>query len=210
MIGEPTSLPDAEQLAKEDTFQFQVWALGLVGARRTDTKRGADQGIDGRLYFHDEENGKTKQIILSVKSGHLKATDVRDLRGVIEREKAEIGVLIALQEPTKQMRIEAAAAGLYKSPWGSSHPRLQILTIDELLHEKRIDYPPTLNVTHKRAPRHLPEPAEQHALPLPAAKQSAPPLMDLDDLPFAAPLIKGGRGVGTRWQKKEPNAKAPI
>ena len=76
----------------------------------------------------------------------------RDLRGVIEREKAEIGVLISLEDATKPMRTETSAAGFYKSPWGN-HPRLQILTIAELLEGRRIDYPPTINVTHKRAPR---------------------------------------------------------
>lgn len=165
VIGEPVSVPDAHELAHEDPFQFQWWALGLVGARRIEQKKGADQGIDGRLYFHDEEGGKTKQIILSVKSGHVSVKDVRDLRGVIEREKAEIGVLITLEEATKPMCTEAAAAGFYKSPWGN-HPRLQILTIAELLDGKRIDYPPTINVTHKRAPRYLPEAATQHELAL--------------------------------------------
>jgi len=167
VIGEPASLPDAEELAKEDPFQFQWWSLGLVGARRIEQRKGADQGIDGRLYFHDEENSKTKQIILSVKSGHVSAKDLRDLRGVIEREKSEIGVLITLEDATKPMRTEAAAAGFYKSPWGN-HPRLQILTIAELFDGARIDYPPTLNVTLKRAPRYLPEAAEQHDLPLTA------------------------------------------
>ncbi len=169
IICEPTSLPDAQELAHEDPFQFQWWSLGLVGARRTEQKKGADQGIDGRLYFHDEENGKTKQIILSVKSGHVSVKDVRDLRGVIEREKAEIGVLITLEDATKPMRTEAAAAGFYKSPWGN-HPRLQIHTIAELFDGARIDYPPALNVTLKRAPRHLPEAAEQHKLALPESE----------------------------------------
>jgi DNA modification methylase len=54
VIGEPVSLPDAEALAKADPYQFQWWALGLVGARPTEQKKGADKGIDGRLYFHDE------------------------------------------------------------------------------------------------------------------------------------------------------------
>jgi DNA modification methylase len=163
VVGEPVSVEDAATLAKDDPYQFQWWALGLVGARRTDEKKGADKGIDGRLFFHDEENGRPKQIILSVKSGHLTAPYVRDLRGVIEREKAELGVLIALEEPTKLMMAEAAAAGFYKSPWGN-HPRLQILTIAELLDGKRIDYPPTINVTHKRAPRAETAMPEQLAL----------------------------------------------
>ena len=68
VIGEPVSLPDAEVLAQEDAYQFQWWALGLVGARPVEQKKGADQGIDGRLYFHDEHHdiGKTKQILFSV------------------------------------------------------------------------------------------------------------------------------------------------
>lgn len=156
VIGEPVSLPDAGELAKEDPFQFQWWALGLVGARRTDQTRGRDQGIDGRLYFHDEPTGgKTKQIVISVKSGHVGVKDVRDLRGVVDREKAAVGVLLTLEEPTKPMLTEAAAGGFYKSPWGTSHARLQILTIAELLDGKRINYPPAhqVNVTFKKAPK---------------------------------------------------------
>jgi hypothetical protein len=117
-------------------------------------RKGADKGIDGRLYFHDDASGKTKQIVFSVKAGHASVAHVRDLRGVVEREQAQIGVLITLQEPTQPMRAEAAAAGFYESPWGK-HPRLQILTIEELLNGRKIDYPPAqgVNVTFERAPR---------------------------------------------------------
>ena len=101
VIGEPVSLPDAVALGKDDPFQFQWWALGLVGARPVEQKKGADKGIDGRLYFHDDVAGaKTKQIIFSVKAGRPSVPQVRDLRGVIEREGAEIGVLLSLQDPT--------------------------------------------------------------------------------------------------------------
>src|SRR5690606_3955224 len=65
VIGEPVSVQDAEQLAEQDPYQFQWWALGLVGARPTDEKKGADRGIDGRIYFHDEgANGRTNSIVL--------------------------------------------------------------------------------------------------------------------------------------------------
>jgi site-specific DNA-methyltransferase (adenine-specific) len=157
VVGEPVSLPDAKTLAENDKYQFQWWALGLVGARPVEQKKGADKGIDGRLYFHDEgEGGKTKQIVFSVKAGHTGAGDVRDLRGVIEREKAEIGVFICIQKPTKAMRTEAASAEFYKSPWREEpYPRLQILTIEELLKGKQIDCPPLgqVNVTFKKAPK---------------------------------------------------------
>ncbi len=167
VIGEPTSLPDAAELAKEDPYQFQWWALGLVGARRAEQKKGADHGVDGRLFFHDEGGtGKTKQILLSVKAGHVNVSQLRDLRGVIDREKAEIGVLLCLEDVTKPMRTEAASAGFYKSPWGS-HPRLQILTIAELFEGKRIDYPhPAGNLTFKRAPKaEIPVPEQMELAP---------------------------------------------
>ena len=154
VVGEPVSLPDAEALATQDRFQFQWWVLGLVGARPVEQKKGADKGVDGRLYFHDDrEGGRTKQVVLSVKSGNVKVGDVRDLRGVLERENAEIGVLITLRQPTQPMRSEAADAGFYDSPWGTRHPRLQVVTVAELLEGKGIDCPPAgqVNVTFKRA-----------------------------------------------------------
>jgi DNA modification methylase len=153
-IGEPTTVDDARVLAKEDPFQFQAWALGLAGARVAGSdKKGGDRGIDGRLYFHDG-SADTRQIVLSVKAGHLVPTFVRDLRGVIEREGAEIGGLLSFETPTAGMRSEAAEAGFYTSPWGR-HPRIQLRTIGELLDGRGLDYPHVTgaNVTHRRAPR---------------------------------------------------------
>lgn len=135
-----------------------------MGARPIEQKKGADRGKDGRLYSHDEVKGsKTKQIVLSVKGGGVGVKDVRDLRGVIEREQAEIGVLITVEEP---MRVEAAGAGLQLSPGWGKFPRLQILTVAELLDGKRIDYPPSaqVNVTFKKAPRAKAQEAEQMPL----------------------------------------------
>jgi site-specific DNA-methyltransferase (adenine-specific) len=165
--GEPTTFSEAQAFADYDKYQFQWWALGLVGARGVEEKKGADQGIDGRLYFHDEgEGGKTKQVIFSVKGGHTSVKDVRDLRGVIDREKAEIGVLLTLQESTQPMRTEASGAGFYQSAWGK-HPRLQILTIAELLDGKRVDMPPLrqVNVTFKKAQKARGEQPESPTLP---------------------------------------------
>ena len=154
VIGEPVSLPDAEQLAQNDPWQFQWWALGLVGARPVEQKKGADRGIDGRIYFIDDPDETARQIIISVKAGHVTASHIRDLLGVVEREKSAIGVLIAMQEPTKPMRQDAASAGYYESPFmGKHYPRIQILTIADLLEGKRIEYPETANITYKKAPR---------------------------------------------------------
>jgi DNA modification methylase len=167
VIGEPVSIPDAQVLAKEDPYQFQWWALGRVHARPTEQKKGADRGIDGRLYFHDEgEGGKTKQIVISVKAGSLTPAYLRDLRGVLDRESAQIGVLICMEEPSKHMRAEAADAGFYSSPWGTKHSKLQILTIEDLLIGNDIDYPaPRHNVTFKRAPKVKPKQPHTGKLP---------------------------------------------
>ena len=167
VIGEPTDYAGAAQLAEENKYQFQWWALGQVGARPTDQKKGADRGIDGRLYFHDDDSGKSKQIIFSVKAGGVSVPQVRDLRGVLEREKAEIGVFLCFEEPTKPMIKEAAEAGFYKSTDGSTYPRLQILTIQQILDGKQPEYPAhRRDATFKKAPRSRPAPAENLTLPL--------------------------------------------
>ncbi len=154
-VGEPTTVDDARVLAREDPFQFQAWALGLAGARQPGSdKKGGDKGIDGVLYFHDGTDAPSRRIVFSVKAGHLVPAFVRDLRGVIEREAAEIGVLLSFEEPSPGMRSEAAEAGFYESPWGN-HPRIQLRTVGELLAGKGIDYPHVTgsNVTYRRAQR---------------------------------------------------------
>ncbi len=158
VIGEPKALPDAQALAQQDPYQFQWWALGKVGARPLEQKKGADRGIDGRLYFHDEgPKGRTKQIILSVKAGKTGVAHVRDLRGVVQREQAAIGVFISLQEPTRAMRQEAASADPYHSPgWDQDYPGLQLLTVADLFAGQGIAYPHMGNVTYQRAPRAAP------------------------------------------------------
>ena len=134
-FGEWTSLQDARTLALRDPYQLQWWTLGLVGARPVEQKKGADRGIAGRLYFHDEGRGaKTKQMIFSVKAGRVTISQVRDLVGVLSREAADIGVFISLEAPTAPMRQEAASAGFCESPtWGKKYPRLQLISIEALL-----------------------------------------------------------------------------
>ena len=156
VVGEPVDADGAGVLAREDPYQFQWWALGLVGARPIHQKKGADRGIDGRLYYHDGDDKPTRQIVLSVKAGALKASYVRDLLGVVERERVSIGVLLTLNEPTAAMRRDATSAGFYESPAGALYPRLQIITVAELLAGAKIDYPATgPGIRYERAPEQL-------------------------------------------------------
>jgi len=159
--GEPEDVGAANQLAKDDRYQFQWWALSLVRARplggeagSNEGKKGSDKGIDGVIAFIDDSSGKPKRVLVQVKSGHVSSQLIRDLRGTIEREKAAIGVFITLEEPTKEMTKEAATAGFYNSPgWGKDYPRLQILTINDLLNKgAEIKMPPQVG-TFKQAKR---------------------------------------------------------
>ncbi len=144
VIGDPNDLPSARALAAENRHQFEWWAVGLVGARPgQDKKKGADRGIDGRINFFDDESGKAKKIVVQVKSGHVTVSQIRDLKGVVQREKAAIGVFITLEPPTGPMLTEAATAGFYEPEFfpGRRYPKIQILTIEELLNGKTVDYP---------------------------------------------------------------------
>lgn len=154
------SVDGARQLAQDDRFQFQFWALSLIQARplggetgnRTG-KKGADRGIDGVITFMDDASRRPKHVIVQVKSGHVKSGDIRDLAGTVQREQAAIGVFITLEPPSREMVTEAASAGFYESPgWGRRYPRVQILTIEDLLKGRMVEMPPT-SITFKQAQR---------------------------------------------------------
>ena len=164
VIGEPADVTSAQALAEANRHQFEWWALGLVNATPAqDKKKGADRGVDGVIYFKDDAGGQYKKIIVQVKSGGVKSGDVRDLKGVLDRDKAQIGALLTLKPPTKAMREEAAAADFYKvGDPEKRFPRIQILTIAELLAGKKLDYPRwAVDETFKKAPRKYKEATPQ-------------------------------------------------
>jgi site-specific DNA-methyltransferase (adenine-specific) len=134
--GTPKDLDGAKELASRDKYQFQWWACSLVNAQPYQgKKKGSDGGIDGLIFFQDDETG-AKKIIVSVKGGeHVSVTMVKDLIATVEREKAAIGLFVTLAVPTKPMVTEAVSAGFYKSPKGDV-PKIQILTIEDLLSGK--------------------------------------------------------------------------
>lgn len=150
VIGEPEDTKSAEFLAHRDRHEFQYWALGLIGARPwTDQKKkGADKGIDGVRFFNDEgPQGKPKPIFVQVKSGHVKSGDIRDFHGTLEREKAAMGVFITLEPPSADMKKEALEAGKYLSLWNQEqYPRIQILTVEQLLSDSARPNPTCLRL----------------------------------------------------------------
>jgi site-specific DNA-methyltransferase (adenine-specific) len=151
VIGEPEDLAGAHQLARDDRYQFQWWALSLVKARplggsegSREGKKGSDKGIDGYISFLDDARGNLKRAVVQVKSGHVNSSMIRDLKGTVEREQAQIGIFITLDPPSRDMVTEAVSAGQYHSElWNKDYPCLQILSVEELLAGADAKIPPT-------------------------------------------------------------------
>lgn len=167
VIGEPTTEQGARELAQdsanEGRYQFEWWALSLVGAKpiggqagSRKGKKGADKGIDGIInFFEQDEKGKeqARKVVVQVKSGKVGAKEIRDLNWTVEREKATIGVFITLELPTQPMLKEALTAGWYESAfWERRYRKIQILTIRDLLGGDGVDMPPQ-HGTFKQAAR---------------------------------------------------------
>lgn len=157
--GIPASVDSAKELFNHDPMQFQHWFVERVDGFPMQ-KKSADRGIDGRIYFEVNDSGKNelKEVILSVKGGHLRPADVRDLRGVMEREGAPMAALLSLNEPTKAMKQEAASAGLYEYR-GLRYERIQLLTVRDVFEGKRAINTPTKMGTRT-------SPTGQTALPI--------------------------------------------
>ncbi|MDR2152680.1 MAG: site-specific DNA-methyltransferase, partial [Helicobacteraceae bacterium] len=131
--GIPQSTEQARYLFERDPFQFQYWAIEKTGGFCSN-KKTADKGIDGRIYFETQK--ALCSMVLSVKGGNIKPSDIRDLRGVLERESGtELAGFICLKEPTKAMKEEADAAGYYEYR-GVKYPRIQILTVQDIFEGK--------------------------------------------------------------------------
>ncbi|MGO8821680.1 MAG: DNA methyltransferase [Desulfomonilaceae bacterium] len=172
VIGVPVDVGSAQALAEQDRYQFEWWALSLIEARPAqDKKKGADRGIDGYIHFYDDNSGEIKKIVIQVKSGNVGVAQIRDLKGVIEREKAVIGALITLQLPTSKMveEINTGEAEDYYTceVYGPKRrfQRIQILTIEDLLNgHKKLDYPQLAPDTFRQAERKYKDTLEQPEL----------------------------------------------
>jgi site-specific DNA-methyltransferase (adenine-specific) len=158
--GEPRDLGAATELAK-DRYQFHWWALSMIPARPVGStmakpqegKKGADEGVDGWIRFADGPEGHFEKVVVQVKSGHVGVKDIRELRDVVNRQKAAMGVFLTLEEPTGEMMKEVKATDPYvSSRWRHEYPKIQILTVEQLLRGKRPDMPTTVN-PFQEAPR---------------------------------------------------------
>jgi len=151
--GIPKDMDSARALAtkKDDRLrkEFEKWAVLTYSDNRAviNEKKGADKGLDGIAYFLSSQT-ETEKVVFQVKSGKNKRSDIATFITDTNSEKAQIGVFLTLEEPTKPMREEAMAAGCYEHKlMGRSYNRIQIVTIREMIEEKkRLDMPLSLQV----------------------------------------------------------------
>lgn len=151
-------------------FDFQYWSLSLLNAMPFKLKiptnkkrRGKDSGIDGIIKFENQKN-EIERLIISVKSGKkISVDEIRDLKGVIEREKAAGGLYITLYEPTKDMVKEAVVAGTY-SHFYKDIQKIQIVKVEDLLNGKMPDIPSTINPYKEAQEVKVPEKTTQSKL----------------------------------------------
>lgn len=142
IFGRPTDLSGAYDLAERDKYQFQWWAAWKLGAQTYESKKGGDKGIDGNIYFANGPYGLGR-IIISVKGGNNTGPAmVRELAGTVDREGAEMGVLVTLNSPTRGMMADAANYGFVsKTPHGRL-PKIQIITAEDLVDGRFPNMPP--------------------------------------------------------------------
>jgi site-specific DNA-methyltransferase (adenine-specific) len=157
----PTEMDGVRRMVEgpDGHHRFEVWALARLGL--PENRRGSDAGMDGRIGF-TLPSGRVETIIVSVKGGrHVGSPEVRDLKGAMARERAAMGLLFTLDEPSSAAKKEAMEAGFYRSPIdGRQYHKLLIYTARELLEDGR---PPDLPTRHG---------FQEPLWPLPAATRS--------------------------------------
>lgn len=162
VVGEPTTSDGAAALALSNRHEFEKWAISLVGARPAQSKKGADAGIDGVLFFPDPKTKKQQKVVVQVKSGKVSVQTVRDFAHVIERENAVAGLFLTLAPPTKPMLTEATGLGFFTATLLGNErqfPKLQVLTIEDLLlGSTRPELPFGTTAALKRAEKHQTDP----------------------------------------------------
>ena len=147
--GVPRTVEGARDLWERDKYHFQKWAVEQVDGFVT-TRRTADGGIDGRLYFDVPATDRPfsddlQSMVIEVKGGaNVGIGVVRNLRGVLERDTALMAGLIVMDDlgerKTKHFQREMAAAGDLEVR-GVLYPRMQMLTVAAILEGKRFQTP---------------------------------------------------------------------
>ena len=144
ITGVPRTMEGAEDLWTRDKYQFQKWAVEMVGGFVT-ARQTRDGGVDGRIYFPSDSGNDLKAMKLEVKGGgNVKINDLRALAGVIDEGDFPMGGFITrktLGPIQKQNFLDFCRTKGNVEIGGTSYPKLQILCIEEILKKKPFDTP---------------------------------------------------------------------
>jgi hypothetical protein len=197
--GEPADVDQAAHLAETNAYDFQWWAVRLLGGRppRGEKKKGGDGGVDGELSLVDR-SGTGRSGIVSIKGGRTLTPDlVKALAETVRQEKADFGVLVTMHDPTRGMREVARDCGT--APWAAEES-------GRLAHRIRIITVPEIMSGQVRWPGHVERPRTQSAPPSPEARAG-----ETLRLPFAPrvpaearALAKAKKRTGAAVAKKSP------
>jgi hypothetical protein len=143
--GIPRDLVGAQALFDHSPFDFERWAVSLVNGT-PNQKQVGDKGIDGVIRFFTDGKGGTGRVLVSVKGGKSVGPQfVRDLLGAVQTQKADMGLLVTIARPTRGVIDAADHGGSYTWPVNSeTFPKLQVVTVADLLHGKKPKMPPAL------------------------------------------------------------------
>ncbi len=144
VFGIPRDMGGAQSLFQHSPFDFERWAVSQINAQ-PNVKQVGDKGVDGvaRFYLDKKTIGR---LLVSVKGGKTVTPQfVRDLLGTVETQKAQMGVLITMAKPSPGVLDAVNHSGTYKWPMNNeTYPRIQVITIQELLNGHRLKMPPPM------------------------------------------------------------------
>ena len=153
--GVPRTVEGAQDLWERDKYHFQKWAVEQIEGFVT-TKRSADGGVDGRVYFAVPHAQELQSMVIEVKGGANVGINVlREIKGVFDYDTALLAGLIILH-PIKDTKARNFARFMAEAGTldilGIPYPRMQILTVAEILNGKRFETP-TVAGRHTLEPR---------------------------------------------------------
>lgn len=164
ILGIPKDINGAHTLFQRSPFEFERWCVMQLDAQPNEKQVG-DRGIDGVIRFPLDARGTSGRVLVSVKGGATNPGHVRDLIGTIQSQNAAMGVFICMEAPTKGMLEAANHSGIYAHPGnGQTFPKVQIISVPEILSGRRPSLPPILLPYFQAQPRDLPNTSDM--LPL--------------------------------------------
>lgn len=148
IIGNPSRVQEVKALSRDDREQLLWWTFSRLNGSRPYAGIGED--LDGVVFYNDVDRQLKeipKKVIIKVKDGETDLQDIEKFQNIIDNENAVIGAFISLDKVTEAIYQKSKEAGSYDR-FGVKYPKLQILTVDDLLAGKDIERPRSVKISH--------------------------------------------------------------